>query len=1286
MKSNFFESKYFNFDVKKKIVFTLILAFIFPLYVEAPTANADNCSPTQTRNGSSVILSFTSVTTCDWTVPAGITSIRYLIVGGGGSGGSGRGGGGGAGGLLRGNATVTANQTLSIKVGAGGTGSLTAGSNTNGDTSTISGTGISLIAPGGGRGGSHRQAFVTDDVVESGSNGGSGGGGSINYTSYTNRGGTAAGGSVNGNAGAGSTTNACASRSTNTDQNRNTGGGGGAGSAGVIGCNTTSGVAGGTAPNGGNGLADTITGTSVTYATGGGGTGGKSYDGTTCEASYFTSGAGSGGSNNVNGGRGQACTAASSTLNGTANRGAGGGGTTSVAGGNGGSGVVIISYVSTTALGSISSNEAFAVYMDAPNVQGSYVAREFPNSTWTDTYDTITTTGDPCPSNGNVGSYSFASGQCKIFTSAQNSGTYKFGGALTTSETATTTGSQSPSVWVGDSAGTTITFNRSVNYLGLWWSAGSQNNALKFYQDSALVLTLSVDDVCALVRRTSTTCSKPTDTSTLTAINGATYQKSNYFGHPKNQLTWDENEPFTYLHVFARNRITFNKVIISMSGNGFEFDNLTIGDLSTEDVNSRLVAVRSYGAIHYLTYDTRGGQSIDSQTVVESGTVAVTNTVPTRSGFTFSSWNTSANGSGTSYSAGNTYPSSGTISSSTTLFAQWTFSAARCDTGTATTQTDTATGATVVIFRAAASANGTCTFVVPTGVVALDYLVVAGGGGGGSGGGGAGGLVTNRAVRNESNTATVAPRRSALAVNSSDTISVTVGSGGNGGAGGYPRYSTSPDGTAHLTQPTNGSNSVLGSIRAIGGGAGGHRQVGYENNATDSRNGTGQSGGSGGGSSFDQNNTNLVSSSSQSTVSGATSLGNSGGTSTGSGGFRGGTGGGGAGATGGTIRVCSTGSSTTTPACGGDGGDGVLVDILNTGTFSEEYACGGGGGINANSDQVTTNGGGSAGCSSSGKGSDYGNLYTNYTTNSTTTAAMATSGTAGYGGGGGGTDPEDSRGGNGGSGIVIISFLINNADCPNNGINTSTTSPLACNFTVSIRAGRDTVTVDPRANPYSYSDTPTTTSILVIGVDSITITVSNNQFTISAPGRDNPLRGGTYPALYSLTTTGTDTSSAYVNINVTDPAQHTPTRVGINPWVTSMKVPPIVFGTINAVLVCITPRASTVSGYGNIPTVTMSSVASNALRTNLANGGIKLEGTVDSITANASNFRIVKNSSDKRLLPGSADRIFDVNVSNTATGGNGSCSGGSESTLTLYRLGFSQKSSKNMPLKNGKQP
>lgn len=962
MKSNLCHQFFYRFDLTKRLIFVLALSLVIPQYFQIEKAVAVDCVPTQTRVGNTIIQSFTSVTTCDWTVPAGVTSIRYLVVGGGGAGGSGRGGGGGAGGLLRGNVAVTASQVLTIKVGAGGSGSADTASITNGDTSTLTGTGINFVAPGGGRGGSHLNSGATDNATESGANGGSGGGGSINYSTFTNRGGNSVGGTVAGNNGAGSTSISC---STRNDLNRNTGGGGGAGAAGTLGCNSSTNTNAGTTPNGGAGLADTITGTSVNYAAGGGGAIGRGTTGaSSCENNYYSAGAGTGGSGIGGDGQGCGTSAIPTRFNGTANTGSGGGGAASGAGGNGGTGIVIISYASTT-----------------PTYGGSCTAGE----------------------------------------------------------------------------------------------------------------------------------------------------------------------------------------------------------------------------------------------------------------------------------------------------------------GSVTQTFDTSTGAQVEIFRAPASGNGNCNFVVPAGVVAVDYLVVAGGGGGGSGGGGAGGLVTNRAVRNESNTSTIAARRSALSVRSNETITVTVGAGGTGGAGGYPRYSTSPAGTAHLTQPTNGSNSVFGSIRAVGGGAGGHRQVGYENSTTDTRNGRGQDGGSGGGSSFDQTNTSLVSSASQSTVSGATSLGNAGGPSSGSGGYRAGTGGGGAGTAGFSFRTCDNGDLTNSSGCGGHGGDGVLVDILDTSQFVVAYACGGGGGINANSNRVITNGGGSAGCNSSGKGSDYGNLYTNYTTDDTTTAAMATSGTAGFGGGGGGTDPEDSRGGNGGSGVVIISYFVNNSACPNNGVNATSTRPLACNFTVSIRAGRDTVTVDPRGNPYSYSDTPTTTARLTIGIDSVTITVSNNQFTIHAPGTTNPLRGGTYPALYSLTTTGTDTSSAYVNVNVTDPAQRTPTRVGINPWATSFRIPPMVFGTINAVLVCITPRASNVSGYGNLPTITMSSVASNARRTDLTNGGIRLEGTVESITANASNFRIVKHASDTRLLPGTAERIFDVNVSNTETGGNGSCTGGTESTLSLYRLNFSQKNTKNIPLKNGKQ-
>jgi len=261
----------------------------------------------------------------------------------------------------------------------------------------------------------------------------------------------------------------------------------------------------------------------------------------------------------------------------------------------------------TSSLGSISSSEAFAVYMDAPNVQGSYISREFPSSSWTDTYDTNTVDNANCPSSGNIGTYSAASGDCKILTSAHNSNRYVFGGALTSSETATTSGTQTSSVGVYTSAGLTITLNQSVNYLGMWWSAGSTGNSIKFYQNSALVLTLSVDDICNSVKASGTTCGRPSDNSSLTAIDATTtYLKRNYFGHPLDQSNWDSSEPFTYIHVFAQNRVTFNKINISTTGNGFEYDNLTVANLSQADINNRLVAVRSYGTTHYLKYDTRG--------------------------------------------------------------------------------------------------------------------------------------------------------------------------------------------------------------------------------------------------------------------------------------------------------------------------------------------------------------------------------------------------------------------------------------------------------------------------------------------------------------------------------------------------------------------------------------------------------------------------------------------------------------------------------------------------------
>ena len=67
-----------------------------------------------------IIQTYTLVGANSFTVPAGITSLQYLIVAGGGSGGVDNGGGGGGGGVLTGTTSVNPGQTYTINVGAGG--------------------------------------------------------------------------------------------------------------------------------------------------------------------------------------------------------------------------------------------------------------------------------------------------------------------------------------------------------------------------------------------------------------------------------------------------------------------------------------------------------------------------------------------------------------------------------------------------------------------------------------------------------------------------------------------------------------------------------------------------------------------------------------------------------------------------------------------------------------------------------------------------------------------------------------------------------------------------------------------------------------------------------------------------------------------------------------------------------------------------------------------------------------------------------------------------------------
>lgn len=225
-----------------------------------------------------------------FTVPNGVSSVDYLIVGGGAGGGTaasnGYSGGGGGGQVTTGTSVLGAS-SYNIVVGSGGAAG-TAGVNNGvggtGGTSSFNGATVS-----GGSGGAY-----TDENGQSGAIGGGGGGGV----------GLGVGG-------------------TGTIFNGGSGGSNGGGGGGGAGGNGSNGPGFNTGGAGGIGVSSAITG--IFYGGGGGG------------GAFTTGGAAShGGGRGSSSGQGNA---------GLANRGGGGGGSRFGAGGTGGSGVVVLRYL-----------------------------------------------------------------------------------------------------------------------------------------------------------------------------------------------------------------------------------------------------------------------------------------------------------------------------------------------------------------------------------------------------------------------------------------------------------------------------------------------------------------------------------------------------------------------------------------------------------------------------------------------------------------------------------------------------------------------------------------------------------------------------------------------------------------------------------------------------------------------------------------------------------------------------------------------------------------------------
>ena len=246
-----------------------------------------------------------------------LVSMEYLVVaGGGGAGGKHQSGGAGAGGVLTDTGLFESETTITVTVGAAGTGGQPFLPGTQGGNSVLSGSGISTISAIGGG--------FTSTTGASG-DGGSGGGSDPYNTSTPGRGvypgSTYISAPRQGYDGGVGLTGAPIWRA---------GGGGGAGGVGQPGTVQSN--------QGGIGILSNISGTSTGY---GGGGGGGCY-GAPGGTAYTGYGGGNGGSD----------TGSDTTTSGTQNTGGGGGGTERAdtgIGGSGGSGVVILRTTSTAA-------------------------------------------------------------------------------------------------------------------------------------------------------------------------------------------------------------------------------------------------------------------------------------------------------------------------------------------------------------------------------------------------------------------------------------------------------------------------------------------------------------------------------------------------------------------------------------------------------------------------------------------------------------------------------------------------------------------------------------------------------------------------------------------------------------------------------------------------------------------------------------------------------------------------------------------------------------------------
>jgi uncharacterized repeat protein (TIGR02543 family)/LPXTG-motif cell wall-anchored protein len=325
-------------------------------------------------------------------------------------------------------------------------------------------------------------------------------------------------------------------------------------------------------------------------------------------------------------------------------------------------------------------SNSLGVYIDSPFVQGSYVAAAGGAGVASMSFNGTTGAnqcGAGAPSGVSI------TGTCTIYSVQGHGGASVLAtNATPTTSTPTTTipGSNFPST-THDTNPVIINLTQESRYLGLWWSAGSTGNEMRFYKDNTLLLTVNTDTITTLLGTVTNSTdwgTKNTDANIVTSLNGSTNRKVRYFGNPRTYTSLTPSsatgvntvsQPFVYIHFFASGSLTFNKV--ELSGPGFEFDNLAVST-SAQTIDTRLVQVSSpinlVSGLNIVEFNSNGaGAQGTMETQVGSSATALRTNSFTRTGYTFGGWATAANGSGTSYANSASFP----FSASSTLYAQW---------------------------------------------------------------------------------------------------------------------------------------------------------------------------------------------------------------------------------------------------------------------------------------------------------------------------------------------------------------------------------------------------------------------------------------------------------------------------------------------------------------------------------------------------------------------------------------------------------------------------------------